>query len=236
MNTLFLITARVGSKGIPFKNIKSLGGKPLITYSIDIARQFSTDDRICVSTDSDEIINVVENYGLKVPFRRPDALATDTAGSHEVILHAIEHFEKQSVFFDTIVLLQPTSPFRLKKHVEEALQLFNADIDMVVSVKKVKSNVYATFYRETENNFISKAFISSNDGLRRQDSEPLYELNGSIYIINVNSLKKSSMSKFSQVKKMVMEDIYSVDIDEPIDWSWCEFLLKENLVNLKSLN
>lgn len=226
MNTLFLITARGGSKGIPFKNIKSLGGKPLITYSIDIARQFSNDARICVSTDSDEIISVVENYGLKVPFKRPDALAKDMSGSHEVILHALEHYEKQGINFDTVVLLQPTSPFRLKKHLEEALLLFNSDIDMVVSVKKVKSNVYATFYRETENNFISKAFTSNNiDGLRRQDGEELYELNGSIYVINVNSLKKSPMSDFSSVKKMVMDDLYSVDIDEPIDWDWCEFLL-----------
>lgn len=234
MNTLYLITARGGSRGIPGKNIKKLGGKPLITYSIDIARQFVSDDRICVSTDSEEIINVVENYGLKVPFKRPDALSTDTAGSHEVILHAIEYYEKQGFFFDAIVLLQPTSPFRLKKHISEALQLFNSDVDMVVSVKKVKSNVHATFYKETENNFISKAFTSSNDGLRRQDGEILYELNGSIYVISVNSLKKSTMSKFNYVKKMVMEDVYSADIDEPIDWIWCEFLLKEKLVNIKS--
>lgn len=225
MKTLFLIPARGGSKGIPGKNIKKLGGKPLIEYSIDIARQFTTDDFICVSSDSVEIINVVENYGLKVPFKRPDVLANDISGSYEVILHAIEWYENHGIEFESVVLLQPTSPFRLKEHLGKALALYGSDIDMVSSVKKVKSNIYATFYRETENGLVEKAFSSEGKGFRRQDNEALYELNGSIYVMNVSSLKVKSISEFKKIKKLVMEDVYSVDIDDPIDWEWCEFLL-----------
>jgi len=119
MNILYLIPARGGSKGIPHKNIKSLAGKPLIYYSIDVARELTTDDNICVSTDDNEIIKVVENYGLKVPFKRPDELATDNATTNDVILHAINFYESIGKQYDIIVLLQPTSPLRKSQHVKE---------------------------------------------------------------------------------------------------------------------
>ena len=106
MKSLFLITARGGSKGIPHKNIKPLAGKPLICYAIDVARQFVEDMDICVSTDGDDIIEVVEKYGLKVPFKRPAELASDTAGSYEVIRHAVQFYEQKGVLYDTVVLLQ----------------------------------------------------------------------------------------------------------------------------------
>jgi N-acylneuraminate cytidylyltransferase len=157
VKTLFLITARGGSKGILRKNIKQLGGKPLIAYSIDIARKFVSDEFICVSTDSDEIINVVENYGLKVPFKRPDELAKDVSGSYEVILHAFNWYKNNGITFKSIVLLQPTSPFRTKKNVEDALDLFSSnDLDMVVSVLKSKANPYYNLFEEDENGYLAK--------------------------------------------------------------------------------
>jgi len=116
-NVLVVIPARGGSKGIPHKNIKPLGGKPLICYSIDVARQITSDENICVTTDDDEIIKVVEDYGLKVPFKRPAELATDNCGSNEVILHALKFFEDKGKKVDRIILLQPTSPFRTKDDV-----------------------------------------------------------------------------------------------------------------------
>ena len=95
MTPLIIIPARGGSKGIPHKNIKLLNGKPLICYSIDIARQYTTDENICVTTDDNEIISVVEQYGLKVPFVRPAELATDTASSNDVLVHALNFYEIQ---------------------------------------------------------------------------------------------------------------------------------------------
>ena len=107
---LVIIPARGGSKGIPYKNIKELGDKPLICYSIDVARQLTSDENICVTTDDDAIIKVVEDYGLKVPFKRPDYLATDTCGSNEVLQHAYQFYIDKGMQYDLIVLLQPTSP------------------------------------------------------------------------------------------------------------------------------
>ena len=95
MRFLIVIPARGGSKGIPRKNIKPFDGKPLINYTIDCARAIAKDEDICVSTDDDEIIQVVENYGLKVPFKRPAELATDTAGTYEVLLHALDFYESK---------------------------------------------------------------------------------------------------------------------------------------------
>ncbi len=89
MNTLVIIPARGGSKGIPYKNIKQLQGRPLIYYTIDAARCITDDAHICISTDDNKIIKTVEDYGISVPFKRPDALATDTAGTYEVLLHAL---------------------------------------------------------------------------------------------------------------------------------------------------
>ena len=114
-DTLFIITARGGSKGIPGKNIKPLNGKPLLYYSIDIARHFVKDNLICLSTDSDEIIKSANAYGLNVPFVRPNELSGDEAGTYEVLLHAIGHCESNGIKFSKVVLLQPTSPFRKKE-------------------------------------------------------------------------------------------------------------------------
>ena len=125
MKILVIIPARGGSKGIPHKNIKPLNGKPLIYYTIDCARAICDDADICVSTDDDEIIQVVEDYGLKVPFKRPAELATDTAGTYEVLLHALNYYEQQGRHYDVVMLLQNTSPFRAAEHVKEAITLYS---------------------------------------------------------------------------------------------------------------
>src|SRR5215469_16971392 len=114
MRILMIITARAGSKGLPGKNTKMLGGKPLVAYTIEFAQKVKTDnDVICVSTNDDTVIEVAKSYGLDVPFKRPEELASDTAGSYDVILHALNHFEAKGQFFDAVLLLQPTSPFRV---------------------------------------------------------------------------------------------------------------------------
>ena len=151
MKVLVIIPARGGSKGIPRKNIKLFNGKPLIYYTIDCARAVCPDEDICVSTDDSEIISVVEQYGLKVPFVRPAELATDTAGTYEVLLHALDFYEKQGKHYDVVMLLQNTSPFRTAEHVKDALKLFNSEVDMVVSVKESSANPYCNLFEEDSN-------------------------------------------------------------------------------------
>lgn len=229
MKILTIIPARGGSKGIPHKNIKPLNGKPLIYYTIDCARAICDDEDICVSTDDAEIISVVEKYGLKVPFVRPAVLATDTAGTYEVLLHALAFYEKQGKHYDVVLLLQNTSPFRTSIHVKEALELYKPEIDMVVSVKETSSNPYYNCFEENDKGFLN---ISKGDGLyiRRQDVPKAYEYNGAIYVINPASLKKMPLGKFSKRIKYVMDDIHSVDLDNMIDWKFAELIIKERLV------
>ena len=231
MKSLVIIPARGGSKGIPHKNIKPLAGKPLIYYTIDCARQLVPDDDICISTDDLKIVKCVEDYGLKVPFVRPAELATDTAGTYEVLLHALDFYEKQGKEYDSIILLQNTSPFRTAKHVEEAVKLYSSAIDMVVSVKETTSNPYYNCFEEDSNGFLH---ISKGDGLftRRQDVPKAYEYNGAIYIINPNSLKEMPLGRFTKRVKYVMDDLHSVDLDHMIDWKFAELIINERLVEL----
>jgi CMP-N,N'-diacetyllegionaminic acid synthase len=233
MSVLFLITARGNSKSVPRKNIKPLAGKPLIHYSIEIARNFLKDDFICVSTDNDEIKHIVEKTGLTVPFRRPAKLSTDKAGSYPVIEHALDHYEKKGIRISCIVLLQPTSPFRKKEHIRAALDLYSQDTDMVLSVKPSEANPCFNLFVENQKGFLKLA--QKGNYVRRQDCPPVYQSNGSIYVINPASLKKySSLSEFPRVRKFVMDDIYSTDIDTPMDWAWAEFLIKNKLVTINT--
>jgi len=229
MRSLVIIPARGGSKGIPRKNIKKLNGKPLIYYSIDVARQIAPDSDICVTTDDNEIIEVVERYGLKVPFKRPDYLATDTMGTYDVLLHALDFYERKGERFDNIVLLQCTSPFRRVQDVKKALELFSTDVDMVVSVKGTAANPYYNCFEEDENGYL---VISKGDGhyCRRQDAPKAWEYNGAVYVINPQSLKEQNMSKFKKITKYEMDSLHSLDLDTLLDWKIAELLIKENAV------
>ena len=223
MKTLFLITARGGSKGIPGKNIKLLSGKPLVLYSLEYARIFAEDLDICLSTDSIEILNVAEQAGYTAPFVRPKHLAQDNSGSYEVIVHAVEFYKQKGIHYDAVVLLQPTSPLRLKKHFEEALELYSPDIDMVVSVLETRLYHY---YEEINNLLIPFGEVYQ----RRQDAPILYIYNGSIYIINTDSLlKRRAFKEFHKVRKYVMSENYSLDIDTMDDWARMEYLIEQKI-------
>ncbi len=229
IESLVIIPARGGSKGIPHKNIKPLNGKPLIEYTIDVARQIVPEEFICVSTDDTEIIKVVEDYGLNVPFVRPEYLATDTAGTYEVLLHALSFYETQGYCFNNIILLQTTSPFRNAAQVKEAIELYSDDIDMVVSVRSVSANPYYNCFEEDVKGYLQ---VSKGDGklIRRQDAPDAWEYNGAIYIINPKSLKSSSLGSFKKRIKYVMDDIHSIDLDTMFDWTLAELVLKEKLL------
>lgn len=224
MKILIVIPARGGSKGVPRKNIKLLNEKPLIQYTIEAAQKMFQNQQICVSTDSIEIKEVVESLGLKVPFMRPESLATDTAGTYAVLKHAIEYYESQGYYADVLILLQATSPFRTYKHIYEALQLFDKNCEMVVSVKETKANPYYLLKEENDEGWL---FATKKGSFtRRQDCPKVYELNGAIYIINVKALKeKKSLTDFVRIKKYVMDEKSSHDIDSNFDWKIAEILL-----------
>ncbi|GAA4408790.1 acylneuraminate cytidylyltransferase family protein [Nibrella viscosa] len=222
MRCLFLITARGGSKGIPGKNIKPFVGKPLLYYAIDTARKLASDKDICLSTDDDAIIKAAELYGLRVPFKRPAALATDRSGSYEVILHAVDFYKQQGKRPEAVVLLQPTSPFRTDQHVREALALYSDELDMVVSVTESASNPYYNLFEENPEGYLERS--KKGHFARRQDCPPVYEYNGAVYVINTASLAQMPLSQFTRIRKYVMSAEDSVDLDTPLDWEIAEFL------------
>lgn len=224
MRTLYLIPARGGSKGIPGKNIKDFLGKPLICHTIDQARAAGANDAdICVSTDSKAIKDVVEKYGLKVPFMRPDELATDTAGTYGVILHALDWYATRSINYDRVVLLQTTSPLRRPEDITRAIALWKPGIDMVVSVCEAATNPY---YNAFETDDEGNLHISKGDGhyTRRQDAPKVWEYNGAVYVMDADSLRKMPMSDFPVRRPFVMPADRSVDLDTPADWARAEQL------------
>ena len=226
MKILVVIPARGGSKGVPFKNIKALRGKPLIHYTVEAAREVFDDSIIYVSTDSLEIKESVERIGLKVPFLRPEEFATDTSGSYEVLLHAVAYAESVNYFPDTLVLLQPTSPFRKGEQIKQALALFDESCDMVVSVKETSVNPYYLLFEENTEGFLVKS--KSGKFIRRQDCPKVWELNGAIYVISVKQLKAKPLNEFAAIRKFEMDAISSHDIDTMLDWKLAEILMDEN--------
>jgi len=225
MRILYLIPARKGSKGLPGKNIKFLGDKPLIEYSIDFAlNNLKFDDELCISTNDEAVIEIAKSKGISIPFTRPEELANDNASSHDVIIHAINQYEKLNQTFDAVLLLQPTSPFRIQDDFTRLIKEYNFDIDMVVSVKLAKENPYFTLFEENCNGFLNKSKVG--DFERRQDCPEVYAFNGSMYLINVESIKKSRISELKNVKKIIMPEERSVDIDTLADWTLAEFYLK----------
>tara|TARA_Y100000739_G_scaffold218559_1_gene216065 strand:+ start:1065 stop:1751 length:687 start_codon:yes stop_codon:yes gene_type:complete len=224
--TLVIIPARSGSKGLKNKNILMLNKKPLIHYTIDLAREVFNDEMIRVSTDSKKIKSIAEQTGIKVGSLRPKILAQDITSSYDVIIHEINKYEKLNGSLEKVILLQPTSPLRKPKHILESLKLFNNKIDMVVSVKKSHSNPYFNLFEEDKNGYLIKS--KKSNFIRRQDCPNSWEYNGSIYIINVKSLKSKNFNEFKKIKKYVMTDYYSIDIDNEIDFKLCKILLDEN--------
>ncbi len=226
MKVLCIIPARRDSKGIPGKNWKLLNNVPLVGYSIDLANRSTAIDKICISTNSEQVIEIALNrYNVNVPFTRPEELSLDTTSSHDVLIHAIEYYESQGDFYDTILLLQPTSPIRKIEFVNDCIELFKkSDCDMVVSVCETPLNPYYNLYNETDG-FINRSIPSNFK--RRQDCPKTYLVNGSIYVISVNSLKKQPLHEMKKVIKYEMPEEFSLDLDTLNDWEKAETILSK---------
>lgn len=229
--TLYIIPARGGSKGIPHKNIKPLAGRPLIHYSIDVARALADDDHIIVSTDDPAIADAARATGLPVPYMRPAELATDTSGTREVIIDAMDFADRQGIEYERVCLLQPTSPLRTVEDVEACLKLYTPEADMVVSVVEATSNPYYNcFETDPATGYLH---ISKGDGLytRRQDAPPAWEYNGAVYIINPESIRNMPFGKMPKRIPCPVSREHSVDLDTPLDWAVAETVIQSLTTN-----
>jgi CMP-N,N'-diacetyllegionaminic acid synthase len=219
MRILGIITARGGSKGVPGKNIKLLGGLPLLAYTAQSALATTHLTKVILSTDCPSIAAVAEQCAIEVPFLRPETLATDTASSIAVVQHSVSYLENQGEFFDAVCLLQPTSPFRPKGFIDKAIQKFIQDgADALVSVLPVPHEFNPHWvFEPNEKGLLQIATGDKEIIKRRQDLPQAFFRDGSIYITKTSVIKEGS---FYGTKLSYLEnhpDFY-VNIDALEDW------------------
>lgn len=228
MKILGIIPARGGSKGVPGKNIKILGTKPLIAYAIESALSTNLIQDVVVSTDSIEIKEIAIQFGAQVPFIRPDYLANDTAKSIDVVIHALEFLKNKGKVFDAVMLLQPTNPFRTKAFIEEAIHKFNeVQLDSLISVLPVPSEYNPHWiFKENERGYLSIATGETEIIPRRQDLPKAYFRDGSIYITSTQVLMNQKTFYGNKLGFIVSSENKHVNIDTNEDWALAEKLLQ----------
>ncbi|AWE06399.1 acylneuraminate cytidylyltransferase [Lysinibacillus sp. 2017] len=218
---LAIIPARGGSKGVPRKNIRNLAGKPLIAWTIEEAKKSKYIDRLILSSEDDEIIDVAKQYGCEVPFKRPLELAQDDTPGIEPVLHAIE----QCPGYDYVVLLQPTSPLRTGEDIDGCIEtLLASDGDFCLSVTEPEKSPYWMYTLDDD----KMVPLLPQDKLivRRQDLPKVYALNGAVYVGKRSSLIEEQSFLTQNTLAFVMNQINSIDIDSELDLGYCEFLIR----------
>lgn len=227
MKHLAIIPARSGSKGLMDKNIKLLDGKPLLAYTVKAARESGMFDEIMVSTDSEEYAEIAIQWGAAVPFLRSEELSSDTASSWEVVKEVVEGYKNQAKEFETVTLLQPTSPLRTATDIIEAYRLMDKKAaNFVVSVCEMDhSPLWANILPEDHSmeNFIRPEVLN----IPRQNIPTYYRINGALYIAKVDYLMRTTDIYGDRSFALVMKKENSIDIDDQLDFTIAEVLISE---------
>lgn len=224
MKVLAIIPARGGSKGVPLKNIRKLNGKPLIKYTIDAAKKSKLLDRIIVSTDNERISTLAKKYGADVPFRRPKKISGSQATQFQVIKHTLNFLKTQKYYPDIVVLLQPTSPFRTAKIIDDSInKLIKSKATCVVSVMPIKQHPFASFW--IKNGMLTPFKKDFDSHGIRQKRPILFYPTGSVYTFLAKNLTQYK-SIYGPKMKPIVEDESSLDIDTPLDFFICEMVSK----------
>jgi CMP-N-acetylneuraminic acid synthetase len=228
MRILGIIPARGGSKGVPRKNIKLLNGKPLLQYTSEIALESQYLTTVILSSDDTQIITVAKSLGIQVPFLRPEEFAKDTTPTLDVIIHALQWYQNQAIFFDAVCLLQVTSPFRTVAFLDKAVEKFiTSDCDSLVSVQKVphEYNPHWTFELNPEGNL---KIATGEDQIisRRQELPDTYHRDGSIYIMKTEVLLQQHSLYGKSISFIESPPEFYVNIDTIADWETAEQMIK----------
>jgi CMP-N-acetylneuraminic acid synthetase len=218
MKILGLIPARGGSKGVKRKNIKLLGTKPLIAYTIETALQSHLIDAVVVSTDDDEIASIARENGASVPFMRPAELATDSSPSIDAIVHSVKMLAEEG--FEAVCLLQPTYPFRALNDVEDAITKFiESKVDTLISMVKVPHEYHPNWvYIARENGCVQLSTGGNEPTSRRQDLKPAYIRDGAIYLTKTSVILANHTLYGRTILPFEMKNSHYVNIDTPTDW------------------
>lgn len=230
---LGIIPTRGGSKGVPRKNIRSLCGKPLMQYIFNSVKKSKYIDKLVISTEDPEIINVAHSLGLEIPFVRPKELATDTASSISVIKHALKYFDATGLRFDGVISLQPTNPFTSVDTINKVVELWLAtSCDSVTTVAEViKGHPYITKRLKPGN--IIESFCVIPDGLdisRRQNREKAYYMTGAVYMRSRELIEAENMDGHylgKDSRAIVVSELEANDINSEFDFKMVEWLMSQ---------
>lgn len=225
MRNLAIIPARSGSKGLPDKNIKELNGMPMIAYSIKAAINSNLFDEVIVSTDSSKYAEIAKNFGASVPFLRSNETSSDMASSWDVVIEVLSNYEKIGMKFDTICLLQPTSPLRTEKDIIAGYrELEQKKADAITSVCECDHSPLWCMVLDKELSL--SEFRKNLINCSRQQLEQYYRINGAIYIRKIG-YEQGKIAIFSKKEyALIMDRERSIDIDTEEDFKYANFLIK----------
>lgn len=227
MKNIAVIPARSGSKGLPDKNIRPVNGKPLLAYTIEAALESGCFDTVHVSTDSERYAEIARQYGADVPFLRSAVLATDTASTWDAVREVLARYDELGKRFDTMMLMQPTTPLRTGEDVKEAYALLQKkQAKSVIAVCEVD---HSPLWCDTIPDSGSMKGFGRKDlaWVNRQDLRPYYRVNGAIYLLSVNGINIPPDDEIYEDNcyALFMDRKKSVDVDSEDDLALVEFLL-----------
>ena len=228
---LAIVPARGGSKGVPGKNVRLLGGRTLLEYTAAAARDAAVIDRIVVSTDSEEVAAAGRAAGLEVPFLRPAALAQDDTPMLPVIRHAIDEVTRAGWTPELVVLLQPTSPLRRPDHVARAVELLRSSgADSVVTVVEVPKHLSPDYVMRMDGGVLRPFLTEGERVTRRQDVRPAYSRDGTVYAFRRDTLDRCGSIYGDDCRPLIIDARESLSIDTPEDWAAAEKILEARWV------
>jgi N-acylneuraminate cytidylyltransferase len=226
---LAVVAARSGSKRLPGKNARPLGGRPLVAWTIDCALRAACFSDVLVSTDIDELARIARSAGAYVPWLRPAHLATDQATLAEVCFHAADWYERERGRLEGVALLQPTSPFRQIETIRRGVDLFaNDPTESVVSVSPAISHPYWCRRIDAGGRLRGLDGVPQSHG-QSQDLPRVWHFNGLLYIAPMSLLHKGTLVSASAQALTVLDEIESLDIDTELDWLVAEAVLHGQL-------
>lgn len=227
MKNIAIIPARSGSKGLKGKNILPLCGKPLLVYSIEAALNSQMFDVVHVSTDSEVYAQIARENGADVPFLRSAQMSTDKADSWDAVEEVLRNYEKLGMEFDTLTLLQPTSPLRGESDIQKSFGLFEEkSANAIISVCEADHPPMWFHVLEKDGGMLDFA-NKGDEGKQRQDFATYYRINGAVYLLDVAYFMQDHRNIFrDRVFAYIMDKRASVDIDDQVDFDIAEAIMK----------
>ena len=238
MKNIAIITARSGSKGLPHKNIKLLAGKPLIAWSIEAALESEMFDTVMVSTDSEEYAEIAREYGAEVPFLRSEATSQDNSNSWDVVAEVIDEYRKLGREFDTLMLLQPTSPLRSGEDIKGAYEFLKekggkavigaceCEFNPLLACQFGPSLSFGNDKHTVREAFDKEYNLNDNTYLRRQALPNFYRANGSMYLVDVKKFEENHYIYDEYCYAYIMPQENSIDVDTELDFVIAEAVLR----------